>query len=285
MRFAAIGLAALAVGAPHAGPDGPAPERPATEVGMSFNAFTPPRVDVVTGDVVRWENGSVRPHTVTADDGRFDSGRMASGTRFEQRVAAPGVLTYHCSLHAGMVGEIRAQDVLLRAPSAPATPGRPFPLGGRTALPAGTPLTIEAETGAGFAPVTTTPVGADGTFGATITPSTTTTYRAVAGDKASEPVQVLALDREVTASVRRHGRRVMVDVAVTPASPGQTVVLQLDLKRRFGWWPVQVARLDRRSRARFEMPLRSSPRARVLLTLPDRATTLASSGPLSTRGR
>jgi hypothetical protein len=68
-----------------------------------------------------------------------------------------------------------------------------------------------------------------------------------------------------------------------PASPGQTVVLQLLLRHRFGWWPVRRAKLDERSRARFVFPLRHAPSARVLLTLPDGATRLASSGTLRTR--
>jgi hypothetical protein len=66
-----------------------------------------------------------------------------------------------------------------------------------------------------------------------------------------------------------------VRVDVTPASPRATVVLQLRLPERFGWWPVRVARIDARSSAVFRLTLHRRLRARVVLTLADRATVLA----------
>lgn len=47
-----------------------------------------------------------------------------------------------------------------------------------------------------------------------------------------------------------------------------TVVLQLYLKERFGWWPVATHRLDKRSRTTFR-PAQRGVRARVVLTLPN----------------
>jgi hypothetical protein len=70
-----------------------------------------------------------------------------------------------------------------------------------------------------------------------------------------------------------------VDVRVTPGGNG-TVVLQLHLKERFGWWPVQRATL-RAGRATFSLKApRRRVRARVVLTLADGATPLAISLPL-----
>jgi hypothetical protein len=68
-----------------------------------------------------------------------------------------------------------------------------------------------------------------------------------------------------------------VDATVTPAAPGSTVVLQLRLRERFGWWPTRTLRLDSKSHARFVIHRRSSAPARVVLTLPDGATVLATS--------
>jgi hypothetical protein len=64
---------------------------------------------------------------------------------------------------------------------------------------------------------------------------------------------------------------------VTPAVPGGTVVLQLRLRERFGWWPTRTLRLDSRSHARFVIDRRVSAPARVALTLPDGGTVLATS--------
>jgi len=61
---------------------------------------------------------------------------------------------------------------------------------------------------------------------------------------------------------------------------GGMVVLQLRLKERFGWWPVDRAQLDRNGRARFSVKPPGRVRARVVLTLADGATPLAISAPL-----
>jgi hypothetical protein len=126
--------------------------------------------------------------------------------------------------------------------------------------------------------VTTTTVADDGTFAASIVPTTTGEFRAVAGSSASPPVQLVVLDHTISVSVKRlKGHRVRVDATVAPAAPGAKVVLQLHLRDRFGWWPARTLRLDARSHARFVIRRRQSAPARVALTLPDGATVLATS--------
>jgi plastocyanin len=249
------------------------------DVTIGFASFTPAREDVLVGDTVTWHNESVRAHTVTADDaGSFDSGRLAAGSTFAHRFTTPGAFAYHCTLHAGMTGEIDAHVLLLSAPAPNAAPDRRFPLSGRAALPAGSSVEIRADTGAGASTVATTTVGDDGTFAADVTPAASTTYRAVAGGQASPPVKVLVLDHHVTVRVTRarHGAA-RVTATVRPAAPGQDVVLQAHLRDRFGWWPLQHHHLDRASRARFTVHLRRRTPLRVRLTLPDEATPLATS--------
>ena len=62
-------------------------------------AFTPSRLSAKVGqDVVwSWNDGGVA-HTVTADDGSFDSGRMTTGT-FRHTFDRPGEFSYHCQIH------------------------------------------------------------------------------------------------------------------------------------------------------------------------------------------
>jgi plastocyanin len=275
-----LAAAAVALAAPAAGQHGAAEEGgPAAHVAQAFATFEPPVVDVVTGDTVRWANESVRQHTATAADESWDSGTMIRDDVFDRRFDAPGEVPYFCRQHAGMTGVVRVHDALLEAPRAAAAPGRAFPLRGRAATPRGT-VAIEADEGAGFVRVGTATVDDAGRFTASVVPRTTAVYRPVAGDRPGPPVQLLVVDRTVTARVTRTRRRLRVAVAVTPASPGSTVVLQLQLRHRFGWWPVARATLDRTSRARLSVPLRHAPPARVLLTLPDGATALGSSGTL-----
>jgi plastocyanin len=69
-------------------------------------AYHPPRVTVPVGREVAWiwdDNGLV--HTVTADDGSFDSGRKTSG-EFTQVFTQPGEYAYHCQIHARMKGSV-----------------------------------------------------------------------------------------------------------------------------------------------------------------------------------
>jgi plastocyanin len=253
-------------------------------VSIGFAAFGPAAVAVVPGERVSWTNDSVRAHDVVGDDGGFDSARMPAGATFTRRFDAPGTVAYHCSLHPSMTGTVVVSQLLLAAPAAAVGPGRPFALHGRTGLPAGTAVTLAAQAADGSPerPDATATVGPDGSFAAEVTPTTTTTYRAVAGADASPPVTLLVLDRHVLGRVRRSARRARVVATVRPAAAGATVVLQAFSREHFGWYPLRRGRLDRASRVRFTVPLRRRLPLRVVLTLPDGATVLASSGPLPT---
>jgi plastocyanin len=46
-------------------------------------------------------------HTVTGEDGGFDSGTLAGGVAFEATFDAPGEYRYICTLHPGMKGTVR----------------------------------------------------------------------------------------------------------------------------------------------------------------------------------
>jgi plastocyanin len=239
-----------------------------------FNAaFAVPHVDVLAGDTVTWHNDSVRAHNVNADDGSFVSPRLLMSGTFGHRFEAPGTFAYYCQLHPTMRGDVAVHRLLLGAAKEPAAAGKPYALSGRAALPSGSSVSIES----GGAVAAIAKVTDDGTFTASVTPPATTTYTAVAGGEAAPPVQVLVLDRKVSASMAVKGRRVFVDARVTPASPGATVVLQLKLKERFGWWPTRTVKLDHHSRVRFTLPRGRKVSGRVLLTASDGATELARS--------
>jgi plastocyanin len=274
-RLALIVLALLAVPA-HAGAMEMDHAGPGAAVAIEFAAFAPPTTSVLAGDTVTWTNDASRAHTVTADDGSFDSGRLVGGTTFHTTFTQPGANSYYCRLHSFMRGEVDVYRLLLDAPSDRTTgPGRPFVFSGRSALAPGTDVAIEADSGGGFSAVGATTVLQDGTFKATVTPDTSATFRAVAGDDASQPVSLLVLDRTVTATASTKARRATVRALVAPASPGATVVLQFRLRERFGWWPVARAKVGRDGRATLVAPVGRKVPARVVLTLADGATQLA----------
>lgn len=71
--------------------------------GMTFN---PPEVHSPAGEPVLWlfQDGDI-PHTVTADNGSFDSGRVVND-EYQLRFHHPGTYSYHCTIHPEMKGRV-----------------------------------------------------------------------------------------------------------------------------------------------------------------------------------
>ena len=79
-------------------------------------AFTPNELTIAPGTTVTWVNNDPYQHTVTADDGSFDSGLFDQGQTYSQTFEAPGTYAYHCIPHGspgggGMAGLIIVQDL------------------------------------------------------------------------------------------------------------------------------------------------------------------------------
>lgn len=56
--------------------------------------YRPATVEVGVGDTVTWTNNDDREHTVTADDGGFDSGKLRPGKSFSRKFDKPGRYAY-----------------------------------------------------------------------------------------------------------------------------------------------------------------------------------------------
>jgi plastocyanin len=268
--------AALAVAAVLAVPAAAAPREPAP-VSLQFDVFAPTQVDLLPGESVQWSNVSARTHTVTFDDGTFDSGDVAPGAAVVRRFDVPGAFGFHCRLHAGMVGQVDVRRVTLDAlPLAPVPAGARVEVTGRVADP-GAAVTVEADTGRGPRPVGRATAAPDGTWSATLRASAAADVRAVAGADGSQTRRLLVTDRRVEVHATRRG----VTATVTPAFPGARVRLQVLRRERFGWWPAATARLDYLSRVAFRLPGRA--RVRVVLVDRDGWTPLATSRALRLR--
>jgi|GEM_PF-1336498 len=76
------------------------------KVEVDDNYFEPKTITIRVGDTVEWENEGQNPHTVTADDGSFDSGNLNSGDSFSHTFTKAGKYAYYCKYHgaAGGVG-------------------------------------------------------------------------------------------------------------------------------------------------------------------------------------
>jgi plastocyanin len=71
-------------------------------------SYSPDPVTVVIGvnNTVTWTNNDSAPHTVTANDGSFDSGNMAPTATFTFTFTTPGTFHYHCVYHPWMVATV-----------------------------------------------------------------------------------------------------------------------------------------------------------------------------------
>lgn len=79
----------------------------AAEVSMQAFAFVPATLTVHKGATVVWTNHDEVPHSVTAADGRFDSGPVAPGKSFEWVAPDDRAVAYHCIYHPSMTGSIK----------------------------------------------------------------------------------------------------------------------------------------------------------------------------------
>ena len=70
------------------------------------DSYDPADVAVASGDTVTWTNEDEEPHTVTADDGSFDSGVLNPGDTYTATFLGSGTVTYYCTLHPWMVGGV-----------------------------------------------------------------------------------------------------------------------------------------------------------------------------------
>lgn len=73
-------------------------ERTPKTVNIVNKDFNPKDLQIEAGTVVIWKNTEGR-HTVTADDGSFDSPIMAPGEEFKHTFARAGRVQYYCKLH------------------------------------------------------------------------------------------------------------------------------------------------------------------------------------------
>jgi plastocyanin len=84
--------------------------------------FLPGSVTQTVGGSVHWQASGIDDHSVTSDQGLFDTGAAAAGVNFTRTFSA-GTFPYHCEKHGpdGMRGTVRVAPQVLAAPA-----GLPF---------------------------------------------------------------------------------------------------------------------------------------------------------------
>ena len=81
-----------------------------TEITIVDFAFEPRTLRSGTGDTITVTNDDDTTHTVTADDGMFDTGDIGAAGTATFTVPAPGQYRYHCDIHNYMTGTVTVSD-------------------------------------------------------------------------------------------------------------------------------------------------------------------------------
>jgi plastocyanin len=112
-------------------------------VEMRNNGFSPAVITVRAGTLVVWVNRDPVAHTVTADDGGFNSGWIGPGGSFSLEFDRPGRYPYYCIPHGGPGGFGMSGVVVVTGPTPGSSPrppaGPPGPTPEPTATPSPTP--------------------------------------------------------------------------------------------------------------------------------------------------
>ncbi len=75
-------------------------------VDINALAFDPAQLNIAPGTRVFFVNTDTKPHSVAADNGVFNTGRLEPGDSSWVLFEGAGTATYHCELHPDMKGSI-----------------------------------------------------------------------------------------------------------------------------------------------------------------------------------
>ena len=108
MRYLAIAVVMIGLGLPTA-----VAAQDAPRVSIQDNLFNPGQLQTSSGATVTWTNAGAVQHTITADDGSFDSGVTDAGDTFSWTFTAPGTYAFYCQIHGGPGGQGMAVTIVI----------------------------------------------------------------------------------------------------------------------------------------------------------------------------
>jgi plastocyanin len=140
----------------------------ATDATISNFSFWPDPVTIPVGATVKWTNDDGVTHTVTADDGSFDSGPKGPHSTFTQTFSQVGTVAYHCAIHTSMHGTVKVGTPTTTTTAAPSTTTTTIAQATTTTTAGVTATTATTAP----ATATTVPTGTGTTAGGTALPTT-----------------------------------------------------------------------------------------------------------------
>jgi plastocyanin len=92
------------------------PEDQVFDVNLMDSAFQPRELTIPAGATVVWQHTGNFPHTVTADDGSFNSGTLQNGDTFRRTFNEPGRYPYYCEIHGSPGGSGMSGVIVVEVP-------------------------------------------------------------------------------------------------------------------------------------------------------------------------
>jgi plastocyanin len=80
----------------------------AARVSIQSSSYSPADLTVMASGTVLWNNIDGNVHTVTADNGAFDSGDIQPGASFTHTFETAGPYTYYCKYHREQTAIVKA---------------------------------------------------------------------------------------------------------------------------------------------------------------------------------
>ena len=84
----------------------PAEEKEEFKVIIEDSKFDPKTLTIPKGTRIAWINKESAMHTITSEEGLFDSDLMSKGTTFSHIFNEQGIFEYYCKIHPGMRARI-----------------------------------------------------------------------------------------------------------------------------------------------------------------------------------
>lgn len=72
-------------------------------------AFSPKNITVKSGETIKFINMDSAPHTASAKDGSFGTGRLKKGESAMVEISTAGDINYFCKVHPSMKGSVTAK--------------------------------------------------------------------------------------------------------------------------------------------------------------------------------
>jgi plastocyanin len=125
------------------------PDDRTVTVDIHDGTFDPAQLEIAKGTTVTWTNGDTEAHTVTADNGLFDSGVIEPGQYYSTWLGGSGTVEYHSETNPDMKGSVVVGGVSGGGETSTGEPASGTPpigqTGSSTGDPAGNPPSSQEQ--------------------------------------------------------------------------------------------------------------------------------------------